>query len=326
MKVCIFGAGAIGGHLAARLALGGAQVSLVARGANLAAIRANGLCVEAHDGVHLSRPAASDDPAALGPQDVVLVTVKSPALPAVAAGIAPLLGPRTAVAFVMNGIPWWYFDRHGGPHDGMRLEEADPGGGLRQAVGIGRSIGGVIYSACEVVAPGVVKSEHGNNRIVLGEPDGRVSDRAAALAALLNAGGMPAEASADIRSELWCKLVGNLSNAPLCVLSGHGVRDTFADPVLRAAARRSAEEARAVALALGRTVPQEVVERVASLNMAHKPSILQDLELGRPMEVETLFALPLKLARLAGVATPQLDLLVALAKQAARARGLYPAG
>ncbi|WP_270936034.1 ketopantoate reductase family protein [Falsiroseomonas oryzae] len=324
MRIAVYGAGAIGGHIAARLARGGAEVSLVVRGAHLAAIRANGLTVHAHDGTHHSRPRASDDPAELGPQDAVIVTVKSPALPSVAAGIAPLLRADTPVAFVMNGIPWWYFDRHGGPHDGRRLPEADPGEALRRAIGIDRTIGGVVYSATEVTAPGVVHSEHANNRVILGEPDGRVSDRARAIAAVLEAGGMPSPVSADIRSEIWCKLLGNLANGPLCVLAGMGVRDTLADPLLRDAARRSAEEGRAIALALGRDVSEAVVDRVAGANMAHKPSMLQDLELRRPMEIDTLFALPLQLARLAGVPTPQLDLLVALVKQAARARGLYP--
>jgi 2-dehydropantoate 2-reductase len=325
MKVCIYGAGAIGGHLAARLAKGGAEVSIVARGAHLAAIKANGLVVHAHDGTHHLHPAASDDPAALGPQDAVVVTVKTPAHPAVAAGIAPLLGPTTPVVLVQNGIPWWYFDRHGGPHDGMRLAEADPGDAMRRAVGVERTIGGVVYSATEVLSPGVVKSEHGNIRLIVGEPDGQVSERAQAIAALVAAGGMPCPVSADIRTEIWCKLLGNLSSGPLCVLSGMGVRDVYADPLLREAGRRNAMEGQAIAAALGRIVPDAVLDRVSGSNMAHKPSMLQDLELGRPMEIDTLLALPLKLARLAGVATPQLDLLVALVKQVARAKGLYPA-
>jgi 2-dehydropantoate 2-reductase len=324
MRICVFGAGAIGGHVAARLARGGAEVSLVARGAHLAAIQANGLTVHAHDGTHQSRPRASADPRDLGPQDAVIVTVKAPALPSVAATIAPLLRADTPVAFVMNGIPWWYFDRHGGKLDGTRLPEVDPGDALRAAVGVERTIGGVVYSATEVVAPGVVRSEHGNIRVILGEVDGTVSDRARAISAVLEAGGMPSPVSPDIRTEVWLKLLGNLGNGPLCVLSRRGVRDTYADPVLREAARRSAEEGRAIAAALGRPLSDAAVERVANASMAHKPSILQDLELGRPMEIDGIFGLPLKLARLTGVETPQLDLLVGLVKQAARAAGLYP--
>lgn len=324
MKVCVFGAGAIGGHLAARLALGGAEVSIVARGAHLAAIRAGGLTVHTPEGTHHSRPGASDEPADLGRQDAVIVTVKSPALPSVAAGIAPLLGPDTPVVFVMNGIPWWYFDHEGGPHDGLRLPEADPGDALREAVGIRRTIGGVVYSAVTVTAPGVVESEHSNIRVILGEPDGRVSDRAKAIAALLAAGGMPSPVTPDIRTEVWAKLIGNLAGGPFSVVTRLGVRDCYADPLIREAVFLCAEEVRAIAAALGRPLPPAAAQRARDSNMAHKPSILQDLELGRPMEIDTLFTLPLKLARLAGVETPRLDLMVALAKQAARSAGLYP--
>lgn len=324
MRICVYGAGAIGGQLAARLAKGGAEVSVVARGAHLAAIQANGLTLHAHDGTTECRPKASDYPRDLGPQEAVIVTVKSPALPAVAANIRPLLGPDTPVAFVMNGIPWWYFDHEGGPHDGAHLHEADPGDALRGAVGVERAIGGVVYAAAEVVSPGVVKSEHANIRVILGEPDGTISARAQAISAALAAGGMPSPVVPDIRTEIWTKLLGNFSSAPICALTRLGVRDSFADPVIRAAARRSALEGQAIAAALGRNVPDAVVDRVANATMLHKPSLLQDLELGRPMEIDTLFTLPLRLARLVGVETPQLDLLVALVKQAARAKGLYP--
>jgi len=324
MKICVYGAGAIGGHLAARLALGGADVSIVARGAHLAAIQANGLTVHAHDGTHHSRPKAASDPAELGPQDAVIVTVKSPALPSVAAGIAPLLKPDTPVAFVMNGIPWWYFDHDGGPHEAMRLAEADPGDALRDAIGTGRTIGGVVYSATEVIEPGVVKVEHGNIRVILGETDGRISDRAQAISAVFAAGGMPCPVTPDIRTEVWAKLMGNLSGGPISLVCRLGIRDAYADPLIRETAFLCAEEARAIAAALGRPLPPSASDRVRNANMVHKPSILQDLELGRPMEIDTLFTLPLKLARLAGVETPRLDLMIALAKQVARSRGLYP--
>jgi 2-dehydropantoate 2-reductase len=324
MKVCVYGAGAIGGHLAARLHRGGAEVSIVARGPHLAAIQANGLTVHAHDGTHRVPARASAEPADLGKQDVVVVTVKAPALPAVAAGIGPLLGPDTAVAFVMNGIPWWYFLAGQVPFAGLRLPEVDPDGVLERAIGIGRAIGGVVYSATEVIAPGVVHSEHGNIRVFLGEPDNRITPRVQALARLIADGGMPAPVTADIRHEVWSKLLGNIASGPLCVLARHGVRDTYADPVLRAAARVLAEEGTAIAAALGITLPPSAIERVASNTMLHKPSILQDLELGRPMEIDSLFGLPLRLAALTGTPAPYFTLLVALAKQAARASGLYP--
>ncbi|MBL0919942.1 MAG: 2-dehydropantoate 2-reductase [Hydrogenophaga sp.] len=320
MKVCVFGAGAIGGVLAAYLARGGADVSIVARGAHLAAIRDKGLTVRAADETLQAPLRASADPAELGVQDVVLVTVKTPALPQVAEAIAPLLGPKTAVVFVMNGIPWWYFDRHGGTFDGHRIESLDPGGAVRRAIGIERTLGGVIYTASTVVEPGVVITEHRENRLVIGEPDNSSSDRAEALAAVLRAGGIGGEVTQDMRSMVWGKLVGNLSTAPLCMLSRLGMRDTLADPVVRAAALQLAQEAIAVAQALGCTikVPAEAtVERLAK--MVHKPSILQDMELGRPMETVSLLTVPRELARLAGVATPTMDLVISLAVQAAGA-------
>ncbi|WP_419896513.1 ketopantoate reductase family protein [Roseomonas sp. USHLN139] len=323
MKICVFGAGAIGGHVAARLALGGAETSVVARGAQLAAIQADGLTVEAPDGTHNLRVAAGSA-AELGPQDAVIVTVKAPALPQVAEAIAPLLGPDTTVAFVMNGIPWWYFDRHGGPLDGRRLPVVDPGEALRRAVGIERTLGGVVYSACTVTRPGVIKAEHANNRVILGEIDGRDSPRARAIAAFLTKGGISGEVTGEIRREIWMKLMGNLAQGPFTILSRQGMAGTLADPAVRAAIRRAMEEAMAVAAGLGQGFEFELDKRLAgSAKLAHKPSILQDLELGRPMEIDALFRVPLELARLAGVETPTLDLSVALATQAATAAGLY---
>ncbi len=327
MKVCVYGAGAIGGHLAARLAQGGAEVSVVARGAQLAAIRERGLTVRPAEGAPLvSHPRAAADPAELGPQDAVLVTTKVPALPSVAAGIAPLLRPDTAVAFVTNGIPWWYFDRHGGPREGARIPEVDPGDAVREAIGVGRTIGGVIYSACSVPEPGVVEVTSRTSKLILGEPDGARSDRAVALAAAVKAGGMPCSVSADIRTDIWGKLLNNLSNGPACLLSRRHMRDTFRDPVIRAAAVRVVEEGLAIAAALGRPVPGRAEERIdLSADLAHKPSILQDLEAGRPMEIDALFTVPLRLAAECGVPAPTLALLVAFARQAAEAAGLYRA-
>lgn len=324
MKICVYGAGAIGGHLAGRLSKGGAEVSVVVRGAQLAAIRAEGLTVRAADGVLHSRPHASDNPAELGPQDVVVVCTKVPALASVAAGIAPLLGPATAVAFVTNGIPWWYFDRHGGPMDGRPVPEVDPGEAIREAVGVARVLGGVIYSACAVAAPGVIEVASQTSKLFLGEPDGSRSDRAVALAAAFKAGGLPCSVSPDIRTDIWGKLLNNLANGPICLLTRRSIRDTFTDPVLRDAAIRVVEEGMAVAAAMGRPVPGAAADKVnLSAEIAHKPSILQDLEMGRPMEIDALFTVALRLAREHGVATPTLALTVALAVQAARAAGLY---
>jgi 2-dehydropantoate 2-reductase len=324
MRVCVFGAGAIGGHLAMRFARGGAEVSVVARGPHLAAIRRDGLTVHAVDGEHHVKVAASDDPSTLGPQDAVVVTVKAPALPQVAAGIAPLLRPETGVAFVMNGIPWWYFHALPGKLEGRRLPRIDPDDALWHAVGPERAIGGVVYAASAVVAPGVIDVEQPRSRVVFGEPDGRQSARAEALAALLKAGGIIGEVSPDIRTEIWNKLINNLAGGTLAVLSGVAPRHVYAEPACAEAGKRMMQEAAAVAEALGAKPNHGFDQRIAGqASMDHKPSILQDLELGRPMEVDGLFDAPVELAHMAGVAAPTLELLVGLAKVRARGAGLY---
>lgn len=324
MRICVYGAGAIGGHLAVRFARGGADVSVIARGAQLAAIQRDGLVVHAVDGAHRLRPRASEDPAELGPQDALVVTVKAPALPQIAARIAPLLRPDTPVAFVMNGIPWWYFHALPGRHEGSRLPRIDPDDALWRAVGPERAIGGVVYSAAAVTAPGVIHVEQPRSRVVFGEPDGRMTDRAEALAALLCAGGIIGEVSPDIRTEIWNKLVNNIAGGTLAVLAGSAPRAVYADPACRDAALHVMQEAAAIAEALGSHPNRNFDQRVTNTGaMDHKPSILQDLELGRPMEIDGMFDAPLALARMAGVATPTLDLLVALAKLRAHAAGLY---
>jgi len=324
LKVCVFGAGAIGGHLAARMARGGADVSVIARGPHLRAIQADGLRIEAPDGHFTAAVQATDDPGEIGPVDVVLVTVKSPALPSVAAAIAPLLGADTAVVFVMNGIPWWYFDQHGGPLEGTRLPRLDPDDAVRRTVGPQRAIGGVVYSACTVIAPGVIEVEHARNRLVLGEIDGRMSERAQAIAAALIAGGCGAEVTADIRSAVWSKLLLNLASGPIAVLTGAASDLSLTEPALEDTMRAIFREAEAVARALGRTVVADPDSTIRNLRKStHKSSILQDLELRRPMEVATIYDAPLYLARLAGVATPTLDLLVALTRVRAKSAGLF---
>lgn len=324
MKVCVFGAGAIGTHVAGRLAKGGATVSVVARGPQLAALRANGLRVHAADGEINARVAASADAQELGRQDVVVVTVKAPALPSVARGIGPLLGPDTAVAFVMNGIPWWWFQGTGGAGEGQRLPKLDPGDALRDAVDPARVIGGVVYSACTVTEPGVVHVENQRSRIVLGAPDGRPSERIEALAALLRAGGLVMEVTGRIRDAVWAKLLLNLGSGPLAVLTGCAPAQIFAEDACRDATRRILAEGAAIAAALGCPVEPNAEGQIANgAKSHHKPSILQDLEQGRPMEIDALYGVPLDFARSHGVATPTLDLLIAMVRARARQAGLY---
>ncbi len=324
MKVCVFGAGAIGGHLAVRLVRGGADVSVVARGAQLAAIRQAGLKVIAADGEFEARVRASADPAELGAQDAVLVTVKAPALPEVAATIAPLLGPDTPVAFVMNGIPWFYFHAIGGALEGRRLPKIDPGDALWRSVGPERAIAGVVYAASAVIRPGVIELENPNSRVVLGEADGRISQRVQAIAAHLNAGGMTAEVSGAVRDAIWNKLLNNLASGSLAVLTQATVRRIYQEDACVATARRIMHEAAAIALALGARPDLDHDKRVAhGRGLDHKPSILQDLELGRPMEIDGVFDAPLAMARAAGVAAPTLEMVVGLMKVRAREAGLY---
>ena len=325
MRICVFGAGSVGGYLAGFLANGGADVSVVARGAHLAAIRANGLTVETPDGSINVKLRASDNPAELGQQDAVLVTVKAPALNTVAASIAPLLTRDTSVAFPMNGIPWWYFHAHGGPLDGRHLPRLDPGDALWNTIGPQRAIGGIFWPACSVPAPGVVRLLTGAGRgTVFGEPDGTTTPRITALAEAFRAADLPVANAGNIRELIWQKLAFNLSAGPMCVLTQSPVCATHEEPALIECSRRMLAEAQAIALAMGYQLGIDAEHVVATnTQLAHRPSILQDLEAGRPMEIDALYSVPLDLAREAGVPTPMLDLLVALIKVKARAKGLY---
>jgi 2-dehydropantoate 2-reductase len=321
VRICVFGAGSVGGYLAGSLARGGAEVSVVARGAHLAAIRADGLTIESSDNSINVRLPASDKPGELGVQDAVIVTVKAPALPMVAATIAPLLGAETPVVFVMNGIPWWYFY----PHEDRRLPRLDPDDTLWNAVGPRRALGGIFWPACSVPAPGVVRLLGGAGRgTTLGEPDGRITPRIDALADAFRAADLPVTVAPNIRELIWQKLAFNLSAGPMCVLAQSPVHATHVEPALIECSRRMVAEAQAIAAAMG--YPLDIdVERVVAANthLAHRPSILQDLEAGRPMEIDALYSVPLDMARMMGVATPTLDLLAAMIKVKARAAGLY---
>jgi len=325
MRICIFGAGSVGGYLAAFLAKGGADVSVVARGAHLAAIRANGLRVETPDsGIDVRLP-ASDNPAELGEQDAVIVAVKAPSLPSVAAAIAPLLGPDTSVAFPMNGIPWWYFHAHGGPLEGRHLPRLDRDDALWRTVGPERAIGDVFWPACSTPAPGVVRLLTGAGRgTVFGEPDGSTTPRITALADAFRAAALPVTIAGNIRELIWQKLAFNLSAGPMCVLTQTAVRETHEEAALIDCSRRMLAEAQAIALAMGHRLDIDAEQVVATnTKLAHRPSILQDLEAGRPMEIDALYSVPLDLARLMDVPTPTLDLLVGLIKVKARAANLY---
>ncbi|MDF3311210.1 2-dehydropantoate 2-reductase [Rhodococcus sp. T2V] len=323
MKICVYGAGAVGGHLAGRLAASGADVSVIARGEQLAAIRQHGLQVETRDGELSSHPAATDRPGELEPQDVVLVTVKAPALPSIAEGIGSLLHKDSLVLFVTNGIPWWYFHSHGGALDGTHLRRLDPELSLWKHIGPERAVGAVAYTACTVVAPGRIRAGNPRNRLIIGHPDGRPDDRLDALASLLNPSGLEVTVTPKIRDAVWAKLSMNLIGGSLGVLSASAMKDALDKPAVAAAARAMADEGAAIARALGCDPgdPDEGLRRLAT--SSHLQSVVQDLQAGRPMEIDALFRVPLDLAELVQIPTPNLDLVIDLATQRGRAAGLY---
>jgi 2-dehydropantoate 2-reductase len=322
MRICVFGAGAIGGHIAVRLAMGGAAVSVVARGPQLAAIQAQGLTVQAPDGTLHSRPRASADPADLGPQDAVLVTVKAPSLPRAVAQMAPLLGAETSVTFLTNGVPWWYFHGHGGPLADRQLDLLDPEGNMWRLLGM-RTVGGIAWPASSVPEPGVVRVMSPKSRAtILGAIDGITTPAIIALAEAFRLAGLPVQIDTLIRDRIWEKLAFNLSAGPMCVLTETPVRDTHMEPSLVAASRRVVAEVATLVRALGCDSAIEV-ERMVNINtqLTHRPSILQDLMAHRPMEIDALYTVPLQLAAMMGVAMPTLELLAALIRVKATGRG-----
>ena len=309
-KFAIFGAGAIGGYLGAKLALAGLDVTLIARGPHLAAMRKDGLRLIEGEAEHVVRPRCLADSREAGPQDYVFLTLKAHSLTPALDAITPLLGPETAVVTAQNGIPWWYFYKLPGPWQDHRLESVDPGGRIWQAIGPQRAIGCVVYPACEVVAPGVIRHVE-DSRFSLGEPDGTRSQRAVRLARALVGAGLRAPLRGRIRREIWLKLWGNVALNPLSALTRATLAEICAQPATRAFARAVMAEVEAVAAALGERMAVDVDARLAGAGGvgAHKTSMLQDLEAGRPMEVEALTGAVVELARLTGVATPSLDAL-----------------
>jgi 2-dehydropantoate 2-reductase len=322
MRICIFGAGAVGSHFAVRLALSGHDVSCVMRGPHLKATKAKGLTLRSGGAEFTAKVKASDDPAELGPQDVVISTLKATGLSSLAAGLRPLLRDDTSVVFAQNGIPWWYdlglAADHPPPPD---LGFLDPGGALQSAVSRDRIIGGVIFSSNEIVEPGVVANfSPDRNMLLTGECDDRESERIARLRATFIEASIDSPPVPRIREAIWSKLLTNMSMSVLCLLTGQTARGVREDPALRDIVPRLLDEAQAVGQSC-----YPGVKRVARTGAApeHKPSILQDYELGRAMEIDVLVRAPAAFARAAGLSTPMLDLLAGLAIRQARDKGLY---
>jgi 2-dehydropantoate 2-reductase len=322
MRICVFGAGAVGSHFAVRLALAGHDVSCVMRGARLDAVKANGLTLRVGNDEFGAKVRASSDPAALGPQHAVICTLKATGLASLAEGLQPLLGDNTAVVFAQNGIPWWYDIGLSPKHPPVPdLAFLDPGGRLRAAVPKERIVGGVVFSSNEVVAPGVVANlSPERNRLLIGECDDRQSERVARLRTALNEAAVDSPDLAEIRETIWSKLLTNMSMSVLCLLTGQTARAVRDDPALAEIVPRLLDEANSVAQSCFPSV-----KRVTRSGPApdHKPSILQDYELGRAMEIDVLVRAPAAFARAAGLSTPMLDMMGALAIRQARDKGLY---
>ena len=326
MRICVFGAGAIGGNFAARLSAAGNEVSVVARGAHLDSIRARGLTLLSGDKRIVAPVRASDRPADLGPQDAVLVTMKSSGLAVLAENVGPLLRPDTPVAFVQNGIPWWY--GHGlaaSRPPAPDLSRLDPGGALAKAVGFDRAVGAVVTSSNHVMEPSVVRNvSPDRNTLWVAETDDRASPRIDALRAALVAAGIASPATRDIRYDIWHKLMANLTGSTVCLILGQPTTIQKTAEINRLC-RRAHAEALAVAAAHGVVLDDSPEQRYGPSRVYpdHRPSILQDYELGRPMEIESIVRAPLAFARSAGIETPTLDAIEALSVSMAISKGLY---
>jgi len=319
-RVCIFGAGAIGGYIAARLALKGeCEVSVVARGAHLEAIRSHGLTLKQAGETRTLKVAASDNAADLGPQDFVILTLKAGAIPAAVPSLQPLLTPDTAILFGQNGLPWWYFYKHGGPFDGRRLESVDPGGAIWNGLGPERALGSVVWQAAEIEQAGVVVHNYGE-RMPIAEPSGERTPRVKTLSTLLTAAGIKCPVRDSIRDEIWLKLWGNLSFNPVSVLTRGTLIDLATDPGTRRVIGAMMRESRTVGEALGVVfnVGEEERMDMAAKVGAHKTSMLQDVDAGKPTELDAILGAVIELAQLTSIETPALKLVYDLVKFRAR--------
>ena len=315
MKYTIVGAGAIGGYLGAKLALAGEEVTFIARNRNLAAINARGMTLHLPDGTteQAKNVRAVQNAAEAGPQDVVLLTTKAHQLLDLVPGMQALFGPETMVVSMVNGIPWWYFQKLGGAYEAQQLRSVDPDGALSAGIDVKRIIGGIVYPAAELLEPGVIKVIEGN-RFTLGELDNQRTPRIEALSKSMMAAGFKAPVSRDIRSEIWVKLWGNLTFNPVSALSHATLEDICTYPLTRALAQRMMEEAQRVGEKLGVTFKVSVDQRIAGAQAvgAHKTSMLQDVEQGRALELEALLGSVVELARITDTPTPTIDAIYAV--------------
>ncbi len=325
MKICIYGAGAIGGYVGVMLSQGGADVSLIARGAHLAAIKEKGLKLKMEGGDKVARLKASDDPADLGPQDYVIVALKAHQAWEAAEALKPLLGPDTAVVTMQNGVPWWYFYGFEGQYANLRIESVDPGDRQWNAIGPERAIGATVFPATEIVEPGVIRHIYGD-KFGLGEPNREESERVVKLAEAFEAGGLKARVYPEIRNDIWLKLWGNLCFNPISALTRATLDVVATDPGTRALSRKMMEEAETIGRRIGVHFRVDVERRIngAARVGAHRTSMLQDLDKGRPLEIDALLTSVQEMGRLVDVQTPNIDAVLALVQQMGRVAGVYP--
>jgi 2-dehydropantoate 2-reductase len=315
VRIVIAGAGAIGGYIGAKLARAGANVVLFARGPHLQAMQTRGLRVRSADGDFEARPQVTGDLTTIGPADVVFLGVKAHGLTALAPTLGPLLGPDTVVVSTQNGIPWWYFQHCGGELDGLRLERVDPGGVIASAIEPRRVVGSLAYFATDVAEPGVIHHTEGN-RLSLGEPDGSKSERAKAIAEVLMAAGFRCPVTARFRHEIWVKLLGNVAFNPISALTGGTLEELARHAETKTVVREIMTETEAVAGRLGIEMPISIDQRMAGAEKvgAHKTSMLQDLEAGRPLELEAVVGAVIELGDRLGVPMPAARAVYACAK------------
>jgi len=324
MKICVYGAGSIGAWLGVELSLVGEDVTLIARGPHLEAMQRNGVKLLIDDEEKIAHPRCIEDPADAGPQDYVIITLKAHSLPGIADRLAPLLGPDTAVVTGVNGIPWWYFYKLEGPHENHQLDSVDPDGRFWDVVGPERAIGFVVYPAAEIAEPGVIRHIEGK-RYTMGEPDGQSSERTDRLCAAMKEAGFVARVRNNIRDDIWIKLWGNLCFNPISALTHARLDKVAGEEGTGSVCRLMMQEAQEIGERLGATFRVSVDKRIAggAAVGAHKTSMLQDLELGRPMEIDALVTVVQELGRLVEVPTPTIDVVLALIQQRGREAGTY---
>jgi 2-dehydropantoate 2-reductase len=325
-KVAIYGAGAIGGWMGVKLAQAGCAVSVVARGGTLAALRAHGLRLREGEQEQAVSVQASERPADLGVQDLVVVAVKAPAMADVARAIGPLIGPGTIVLTAMNGVPWWFLQGFGGPVAGQALLSVDADGSIARSIPAQSVIGGVVHASCSLDGPGIVRHRMGHGLIV-GEPSGGDTPRVQALGALLQRAGFEVTVSPQIQRDIWYKLWGNMTMNPVCAFTGASADRVLDDELVRGFLSAVMREARDIGARIGIPIEQDPEDRHAVTRKlgAFKPSMLQDVEAGKPVELDALVGAVRELGQLTGVPTPFTDALLGLARLHARTHGLYPA-